>query len=366
MAILEVMIEKISVHAQLFLTERCNAGCEGCPHSINTVDVNALQISYRQEMSVSEWQAAVSFLYEGGCNLFNMMGGEPTIVDGIEDIIRFTSKLSGAKHILSTNGIRMSTDEDLCERLVSFGLRTVAISFDAIPPDVDTDFWKANNLLGSREHKAWTGLNLIKVLRQEYPDIPFMFVGNFMLDKSSIKKAVDVQQFLDEQDIWTNICPRQTACIGEKNPAALANAFDKTDRGDLEKFSGELLEIMASKGGRIINSVQYIRQLPDAMGLQKFKCWEREPQIPWSIDVEPDGRLTCHWLEISGILQNPEWINIKDLINGEKRWEDVVEVWRENVKNCLGCSWSYQDRVAHVYSGQPCLQALSGRNHFAR
>lgn len=273
--------------------------------------------------------------------------------------------LSGRNKSCRLTVLGCPLNNGLRQRLVDAGLRTIAISFDAIPPDVDQDYWKANNLLGSREHKAWTGLNLVNVLRRENPDIPFMFVGNFMLDKSSIGRVAITQQFLEEQGIWTNICPRQTACIGEKDPLSLANAFDEADRGDLEELSCQMLEIMERKGAKIVNSVQYIRQLPDTMGLQKFKCLEREPQTPWSIDVEPDGRLTCHWLEISGILQNPEWINIKDVMSGEKRWDDVVDKWRENVKNCPGCSWSYQDRVAHAFSGQPCMPALSGRNYFA-
>ena len=108
--------------ALLEVTERCNLRCrfcfarggEGCA-----------------EPSVHELKDAIrDIVRQCGSPLLQLSGGEPTLRDDLDELVRF-AKEAGCSYVqLNTNGLRLAREPDYAKRLADAGLDIVFLQFD--------------------------------------------------------------------------------------------------------------------------------------------------------------------------------------------------------------------------------------------
>jgi len=115
-----VLIDNRTLNCVWELTYRCNAQCGFCHYWRKPA-------SPRDELTLAEIHQAIYRVYRCGCRLINFSGGEPTLRDDLEEIVRYASSLR-IWTSLTTNGSRL--DRDRIRRLRTAGLDNLFISLD--------------------------------------------------------------------------------------------------------------------------------------------------------------------------------------------------------------------------------------------
>ena len=114
------------------VTARCNLGCPVCFAHAQTDEDNSSGDPSLE--TIASWYAK---LYEsaGACHI-QLSGGEPTVRNDLEDIIRLGQKAGFTYFQLNTNGLRLAEDPALALRLKDAGLTCVFLQFDGMHDEV--------------------------------------------------------------------------------------------------------------------------------------------------------------------------------------------------------------------------------------
>lgn len=321
--------------SQIFVTETCNYGCDGCPYPRLPKERKAAL--RRQEISPSQWKTISDYLYIQGIRLFCLIGGEPCYYEGIAEVIsNITNYYHEAFVLLSTSGLHLRNDPKLKKGVAEALIRPhdrkfkngIAISFDALPSGK-----KPKN---SREHKAREGVLLIEDLQTEYGD-HICYTANVMVCPENLNDVLAMQLYLQDRGIYTNLCTQQTKCFGEEP------VFSQNDFSRLEELARKMVA-RKLKGELVVNSVDYLSQLPGVIGREDYKCWKEKNGSP-VIDIGPNGRARfCNWIGQDS-LDGPPGIDIGQLMLGEVSWQEFFCQSKAMTSQlCGGCSWSRRDR----------------------
>lgn len=114
-------------YLRISLTDKCNLNCEYCmPKGICNEKVT-------MKMELEEINEIIKAFADLGINKIRFTGGEPLIVEGIEEIIRSTSKIKGIEDIsITTNGINLA---EKIEALKEVGITRINVSMDTLQED---------------------------------------------------------------------------------------------------------------------------------------------------------------------------------------------------------------------------------------
>lgn len=107
------------------ITPRCNLHCAYC-----------FEDAIAPEPSVEELGELFTSFVEQGRTFLHLSGGEPTMREDLEEIIKRAVQ-AGCQYIqLNTNGVRLAQDPTLAQRLKKAGLSFVFMQFDGVDDDV--------------------------------------------------------------------------------------------------------------------------------------------------------------------------------------------------------------------------------------
>jgi MoaA/NifB/PqqE/SkfB family radical SAM enzyme len=98
------------IFAHLLLTNKCNLKCKYC-----FVDVNT---NYENDLSLTQWKNVVSDLARRGTRSITLMGGEPLMFDGLENLIEHIKKYKINVDMV-TNGIGIHKHLSILKKLDS-------------------------------------------------------------------------------------------------------------------------------------------------------------------------------------------------------------------------------------------------------
>lgn len=124
---LENAIERLKVNeassliyrVEIVLTEKCNLECSYCKKRIGINDYEERVPKEVLMENLKEWA-------NKGCVYVHFTGGEPTVVDYLEEIVQYTAEL-GMKPIITSNA---TADPSVYEALIRKGLSGIHISLD--------------------------------------------------------------------------------------------------------------------------------------------------------------------------------------------------------------------------------------------
>ena len=113
----------------LEITNRCNLKCPICFASSNE--------NIKEDISIERISEYYDYLMKcGGPYNIQLSGGEPTLRDDLEEIIKIGRDKGFTFFQLNTNGIRIGEDENYIKALANAGLNTVFLQFDGLSDEV--------------------------------------------------------------------------------------------------------------------------------------------------------------------------------------------------------------------------------------
>lgn len=165
----------------LHLTFRCNLKCHQC--------ISLTQpITKEQELTIEEWKDVFR-----QCADFNpiiyITGGEPLIVPGIKDLLRY-GKSIGVKLHLQTNGVLLSR---FAESLVDIGIDHLTVSLDG-PPEVHDSI---RGIPDAFEKSAQGLRDLLAARAAKGKKLPFVDINSCMI-APNIKHLLEMPKIARE------------------------------------------------------------------------------------------------------------------------------------------------------------------------
>lgn len=257
---------------ELILTSRCNFRCPYC----RSVGGN--------DMPIQQATDTVNLWCGDGLKNIRFSGGEPTLHDGIVELVRLSKKCEVGRIALSTNG---SASADKYKELLDAGVNDFSISLDACCAE------DGDKMAGGRKGAFETVIKNIEWLAK----VSYVTVG-VVLTETNVKRTEDIICFadsLDVSDIRVIPAAQHGATLPKINVTeAVLKKYQilryrvnnlrtgRIVRGNPEKRCGLVLDDMAVMGNEHFPCIIYMREGGKPIG--KVSKNMRKKRERWSID----------------------------------------------------------------------------------
>ncbi len=298
------------VKAQFFLTRRCNLSCSYC---------NIIKKRFERELNINEWKEAVSILDNLGIKYLKIMGGEPTIVKGLNELIRFIDRKTDIDVAIFSNSI---ISEKKLSDLINAGMENYITSIEMIKPKL--------RLSGDILKKSNKGLETLMFLKKMNLK---SLSANIVVGRHNIKEVPETIDFLSKMGVYSTLSPIHTGKEGFWEFRSKESEFRLTNKDIrlVEEMSERLLD-MKREGLLISNSYSFLKSWPKHTINLDWNCIN--PPVLW---VDSDGKMMC-CCDIRG---DTSRMSIFDLMNKENH-EKLVESLKEDARKCPGCFYNCQ------------------------
>lgn len=310
----------------VFLTRRCNLSCKYCSVSKTKLE----------ELTVGKWQEAFSVVNGLGIEKVAILGGEPTIVPGLEDIISFIDMHTN----IDCNVISNSTiTPDYLKRLVRAGLKRYSTSIDTL---VNKGFDRFSTI---KSNLAVKTLLLAKDLGIEN------ITAYIVLSRRSIDQVEEIARFLTSHAISTYLIPLQhgEGDYWENRATASTHAFRDSDMTRLQDFGARMVELK-NQGQMVTNSDKFLLDLYRYAIKLNWHCLASTSELR----LDADGSLMC-CNDIKG--SHSSRFSIFDL-NKRKGLNDFQTERALDAANCPGCYWPSQVHATDARIAQTKLEGV--------
>lgn len=300
--------------AGVYVTRKCNLHCDYCG------------VKYKlqnKELSSNEWIRAISIIKRLGIERIVILGGEPTLKRGIEEIVHCVVSKTDLDLLLVSNG---TADKKHLSALAKAGLNHFGASIDTLEGQEVT-----SNSVQYKSKQAMFAFTLMRQLGVKY------LTAYFVLNRSSFHKVVHVSEYLSRKGIWLYILPYHYANTNGmtwetrapvKNPNL---ALCEQDIAELEKVIALLIK-KKQEGYLIANTVEYLIDIPKySIGLN-WHC----PPDSGELRIDADGSIMCCH-DVKG-----DECSQYNIFNIENDIVSFQQARRRDSYKCPGCFWPSQ------------------------
>jgi len=275
------------------------------------------------ELSIEEWKTALSLIERLGIKTVKLMGGEPTALVGLEEIIRHVNENTNLKFALLSNS--MISDERL-DSLVEAGLQGYFASVDNL-----------NELTESSDmdKKASAGIMALRKLKRKGVRL---LGANVVISPQNLNDLPELISALSNEGIWINLCPviHTTGSKGEirweyRKELSADSHLKESDIPALNDIMIKLLQFKYD-GAKIAAPDSYLINMSKYGVNCDWQCGRFS-----QLRIDADGALMlCN--DIRG--EVAEKYNIKTMT--VEKYEDFKKDWQieRNGLHCPGCYWS--------------------------
>jgi len=297
---------------QVYLTRKCNLRCGYC---------KLVEKQFDNELSVDEWKRAFLFLDRIGIKTVKLMGGEPTVLENLEELLSFINRHTDIKYAVLSNSV---INDERLESLAKAGMQGYFASVDIIRGSGASDSEKKSN----------AGFNALKKLKK----MGVKLLGaNVVITSHNLDELIDTVTILSNEGFWVNLCSVIHSDVGEHRDWEYRKITDKTaalQKADIPKLNDIMIRLLQLKQEGLKLAV------PDSylINMSKYgvNCdWQCRRFLQLRIDA--DGAfMFCN--DIRGNVA--EKYNIKTM-TAEKyqMFRDDWTLERDSIK-CSGCYWS--------------------------
>jgi MoaA/NifB/PqqE/SkfB family radical SAM enzyme len=300
--------------AGIYLTRKCNSACSYCSVKLKR---------FESELTIDQWISAIDILNNLGISRLAILGGEPTLVIGLERLI---------KHLATRTNIEFSVVTNCLvgkEKLISLaknGLQRISTSIDTLNSSYIDKYSTKKSI------KAFNTLIQLRKIGVEH------LTAYFMLNKNNINNVIEIAKILSDQGIWFYLIPYHygDGTTHWETRDQLSNklfAFRDSDHNLLKEISNQLKDLK-HKGALIANSDSYLNAFPKyAVSLN----WHCGP-ITAELRIDADGSLMCCH-DLAGKLS--PYYSVFDITDAIKYMEFMI-VRSIDSSICSGCIWPSQ------------------------
>lgn len=302
----------------LLITNRCNSRCVMCRQWREPVE---------EGLSSAEWKRIITDLKANGIRNIHFTGGEPLLRNDLRELVSYSSQ-NGFVVGLTTNGILLR--KDILEGLIDAGLRSIAISMDAVGDAYERIRGFPNSFERIKE--------VLFITAQMKPKTKIDAYINFTLMKENIKELKNVKAFADAIDMPVAVClldktsylfdieeNKSKFWISEaESLEALREALDFLRREKVKKAGSLLINFPA---------IDFIKDYFKDPRQREIPCVSSQDRII----IDPHGNL------LGGCMAMGTFGNLKDRAFSQLRKEKRYKMAKRDMfyKRCLGCSCGY-------------------------
>ena len=312
-----IPIENVGWDAKILITRKCNLNCAFCKIKRKR--------KLKGELSLEEWKRGITNLKKIGVKTIQILGGEPTTRDDLEDLIIFLNKENFFYSIESNS----TFSEKRFKSLIEAGIKGYCADVNTFNFKMKKDWYIIKSNRGFK-----------MLLKMKRAGVPYL-EANIIINRRNIKEVPFIVKKLSYLGIWTNIIPVHygKGFKWELRTENISNEFKirELDRPIVEKTINELVK-MKKKGYRIINSVNYFESLA------KVNC----SPIGWHCTEFPRLRIDASgslWIcnDVRGDVASK--YNILTL--NKKTFKQFRRDWQTDKQRlkCPGCAWPISKRI---------------------
>ena len=175
----------------LEVTDRCNLNCPVCFAKANDEIFSDPSLE-----KISEWYDML--LKSGGPFNIQLSGGEPTVRDDLDEVIKIGRDKGFDFFQLNTNGIRIGEDIEYLKKLSDAGLNTVFLQFDGFL-DSTYKYFRGDNILDKKLKAIENckelniGIVLVPVIKKGINDKEIGKIIKFAIDNMPHVRSVHFQ-----------------------------------------------------------------------------------------------------------------------------------------------------------------------------
>jgi molybdenum cofactor biosynthesis enzyme MoaA len=296
------------------LTRQCNIKCGYC---------KLAEKQFERELTVDEWKKAFLLLEKIGIKTIKLMGGEPTVIDGLEEILVHISKHTNIKYALLSNSV---ISNEKLDSLVKAGLQGYFASVNTL------ENFKGKCSDGAEEKN---GFDVLKILKNKGVKL---LGANVVITAKNLHDIIEIVSTLSNEGIWVNLCPvihdRQKIVKSDWEYRKVVDESSLLKEEDIPILNNFMIKLLQLKqeGLRLAVPDNYL------IDMTKFgiDCsWQCSHFSQLRIDA--DGALMlCN--DIRGSVS--EKYNITTLT--ENGYRDFQNDWQKERQSldCPGCYWS--------------------------
>lgn len=295
--------------AGIFLTRRCNLACGYC---------RVIRRKCEPELTVPEWKRAFTILDRLGITKVAVLGGEPTVVSGIDEIVSHVVTTTSLDLLLLSNSM---ASRSVLKRIVDAGLKRYSTSVDSIEDIcIDPDSWRKS----SRALET-----LVQMREWGVPNLTAYVVVN----RQNLAHVPVLAKHLSEQGIWLYTLPLHWGHEDFWENRAISGlpiSFQQSDLPAIKEMAGRLQEMKAD-GYLIANTEQYLADWVNYMVRLNWHCRPTASELR----IDADGALMC-CNDIRG--QHSERYSVFDLPERDRYIAFQLER-AQDAAICPGCFW---------------------------
>ncbi|MFC1577262.1 radical SAM protein [Candidatus Omnitrophota bacterium] len=309
----------------LMLTDRCNLKCVMC--------AQYSKVHRDDELSAADWKGIIKDLKRNGIKNIHFSGGEPLLrKDALIELVAFcrdSCLVTG----LTTNGTLI--EEEALNRLIGAGLRSIAVSIDAL----DRKYDEIRGVPRSFE-KVRAAVTLISEIKKKKGVDAYI---NFTLFKETLDEFTKVKGLADDHGLPVGVCLYDdTSYLFKKQYGRRKQHWiEEDDDHDKLKILLQYLRSEKRKNPRslLLNfpMIDYIGEYFKDPLQRHIPCVSSQDRII----VDPYGML------MGGCLSMGSFGSLKSKTFGELKNEDRYKRAKKNMfyKECPGCSCGYQYNI---------------------
>lgn len=285
------------------VTNRCNLNCRIC------FDLPE-KVGYLYEPSLKEIKRAMLSLRESGAKALQLTGGEPTVLENLEEYVRLAKQI-GFEHVeVNTNGLRIAEEgPSYVKKLKDAGVSTYYLSFEGLTEGPYREKVGENPPPGK-----------VLKLKKRFVDVcreaghNSVVLVPTLVGGSNDKEAWGIVKYaLENSDV--------IRCVNFQ-PVSIVGRIEKSERKRMRITTSDLVELLEEQSKGAVSKYDFypgsfLAPISDVVSMIKGKKYFKFSYHPWC------GVATFL------IKDEGEWKPITRLGNVERLMEEFSEAYRK-------------------------------------
>lgn len=309
----------------IFLTRKCTQRCYYCRI------VESPQ--FDRDMTVEEWKRGFTALKNRGVKFHLILGNEPLLYEGIEELIDWLTNVDGTPYAFYTTS-PAHLHESLAPKLVKAGLMNASCGVDRFPMSAEAVGSLVRSDAGEDffvQRKASLGYDGLKWYQAHgVRDIH----ATITISKQNHEYVLPLIKYLNEQGMWVAINTLHWDIDGGFDffPPRASLEHDMLSADEMRQVAETIKDAQEKGDIALQNPPGYMDAMIEHGTDHSWHCSK-----PVIYSVDPDGGMRCCGYRRGADASRVHVFDLETDEGDAAYWQ----AWRTDSAACPGCLWSY-------------------------